>query len=220
MTEQQDFWKNKEWDQLKSNKKWETEAKMSTINLLKEFLSDVPRDIDVLDCGCNEGYTVGLLHELGFASISGIDVNSKAIKKASKMFPYDSFAITSIEELGGFSLLQQCPYDLTLHCSVLMHVHPDNLGDTMKAIYNLSGKYIFGKELSTLEPTNIGDKVGWKNQFWTRRFCNLWLELFPDLQIVKKRILPMISENNLETEVFLLDKTNHNRETKERRRSI
>ena len=221
MTEQQDFWKNKKWPQLHSNLNWEAETGIKTKKLLEEFLSDVPREIDILDCGCSAGYTIGLLHELGFASISGIDVNPIMIKKAEETFPYDSFSVTSIEDLGHYQLLQENPYDLVLHCSVLMHVHPDNLKEVMTAIYNLSGKYIFGKELSSSPPKDMGEiDPDWKNQFWTRRWCNTWLWHFPSLNIVKKEILPMTSPNNLETEVFLLDKTNYNRETKERRRSI
>jgi len=221
MTEQQDFWKSKEWNQQQSNKNWESEAQINTKDLLEQFLKDVPREIDVIDCGCNEGYIIGLLHELGFSSMSGIDVNSKAIKKAEQTFPFDSFLVSAIEDLGPMYLLVEVPYELVLHTSVLMHIHPDNLKKAMTILYNLSGKYIFGKELSTVEPKDMSEVAPkWKNQFWTRRFCDKWLELFPDLHVVKKRIIPMISPNNLETEVFLLEKPGDNKAIREGEGSI
>ena len=221
MTEQQDFWKDKEWDQLVSNERWEIQASIHTKNLLAEFLSDVPREIDILDCGCNKGYAVGLLHELGFAHISGIDVNLNVIDFVRIRFPYDSFCVMPIEDLLKHEILEQNPYGLVLHMSTLMHVHPNNLKKAMTAIYNVSDRYIFGKELSSAPPKDMGEvNPDWKNQFWTRRWCNTWLWHFPDLHVVKKRILPMISSNNLETEVFLLEKPTDSKTIREREGSI
>jgi len=92
------------------------------LELTKDFLDKLPRDISILELGCNRGNATRIIHDMGFTNVTGIDINMSAIEIVSKKFPEYMFIHRSIED---FPIVQQ--FDLVLTSGVLIHIHPDNL---------------------------------------------------------------------------------------------
>jgi SAM-dependent methyltransferase len=54
----------------------------SRAELNRRFLSGVPRDARVLEVGCNIGLQLGMLRELEFSNLYGIEIQHYAVKQA------------------------------------------------------------------------------------------------------------------------------------------
>jgi len=213
MNEQQEFWKGKhgnEWTErlltMKSAyQNWEADSGVKLKDLLQEFFHDIPKNSKIIEMGCGPGWVLKTLEELGYTKLHGIDINDNAIRVARKNHPKIRFSAGPLEAVTITHW-----YDTVLTSAFLIHIHPDNLDNTMKIIYNTANKYIFGRELSSTSPEECPienpNKRKWKNQYWTRRFKVKWLELFPDLKVVKYKLIPMMSKQYIQTEVYLLEK--------------
>jgi len=206
MTYQLDQWRGKfgdEWSVKDDYIQWEIESGLELkTDIMLEFLGTLPKNLSILDVGCNSGFMIKLLHEIGFKKITGIDINMSAIDKASKSFPKDKFMHGEIQDI------EDKKFDLVICSAILVHLHPDGLYSTMTKILKASNKYIFCKEMSTPQPTDIGEISSdkWTDMIWTRRWQRLWLRLFPDLKVIRQRLICPRVKNRLETEVFLLEK--------------
>ena len=122
------------------------------------FLGDLPRNIKILEAGCNIGLQLNLLREQGFRSLTGVDINEYAIKgtwflRASVLnipFPDDSF-------------------DLVFTSGVLIHISPKELPLAMSEICRVSKKYIWGYEYYADTSTEIIYRnhcdISWRNDF-------------------------------------------------------
>ena len=110
------------------------------IDVIKDFLSDIPKDSSVLEIGCSSGNFIQILKEVGFNDITGVEINKEAIARAIKRFPEFNFINKSIEDLDT-----NITYDLVITCGVLIHIK-DNLQNIIEKIQKLSNKYIFGNE--------------------------------------------------------------------------
>ncbi len=205
MTYQLDQWRGEfgdKWSVKDDYIQWEIESGIELkTDIIQEFLGDLPKTLSVLDIGCNVGFMIQLLHDVGFKKITGIDINMSAIAKAGFAFPHDTFIHGEIQDIDK-------KFDLVIHSAILVHIPPSKLDEAMKKIYDSCNRYIFGKEMSTPTPTDIGEisSAHWANMLWTRRFMRKWMTMFPDLKLVKSRLICPRIKNRLETEVFLLEK--------------
>jgi len=136
-------------------------------DILKDFLSKIPKDSTVLELGCNKGQTIGHLKELGFTEVTGIDINRSALKIAREEFPQFEFIESSIEDY-----FREQPFDLVITSGVLIHIHPNNLKGIIDKICLLSKKYIFGFEYYSREfqDTNYGGK----ELCWSGNYVNIF----------------------------------------------
>lgn len=212
MNEQQEFWSGKEGDTWTKRletiqsayNNWEADSGVKLKDLLQEFFSGIPKDSQILEVGCGPGWVLKTLQDLNFTKLRGLDINAKAIQLARETHKNIEFQNVSIEEYRN---IHTC--DLVVTSAFLIHIHPDNLEKVMEIIYDTSLRYIFGRELSSTSPENCpieGRKGKWENQYWTRRFKAKWLELYPDLKVVKYKLIPMMSKQYIQTEVYLLEK--------------
>lgn len=187
---------------------WEMDSKTKLKGLLESFLGDLGRLGTILEVGCNDGFVLKTLDDLGFKFLNGLDINTTAIENAKKNLPNAAFKCRPAEEF-----LSPHGFDLVLTSAFLIHIHPDNLIKVMDNIYKNSNRYIFGRELSTVKPIDQGEGgVGvWTDQYFTRRFKDLWLYLYPDLKVIKYELLQMQSKPptdknpGVQTEVYLLE---------------
>jgi len=183
---------------------WEQDAKIKLIDLMQEFFWDIPKDSRILECGCGPGWVLKTLQDLNFTNLIGCDINTLAIEIARETHKRMTFANTSIEtylKLNG-------TFDLIMTSVFLIHMHPKQLEDVMAKIYDRAEKYIFGRELSTATPEdNPGGSERFRGQYRTRRFKDKWLEMYPDLKVLKYKLIPMQSKIDwVTTEVYLLAK--------------
>jgi 2-polyprenyl-3-methyl-5-hydroxy-6-metoxy-1,4-benzoquinol methylase len=102
----------------------------SRLNLFFLFLQDltrrgvVERFGSALDIGCNAGAYVKIISELGFQSVTGVDLSADFIDRATAEFGSDpaiAFHVQNAEELRGEQL-----FDLILCTEVIEHtLHPE-----------------------------------------------------------------------------------------------
>ena len=82
-----------------------------------DFVRDLPLDLRVLDAGCGDGFFLGILRDLGFTNVIGLDISEVRAKECrdrgldARCLPLEQCA-----DLG--------PFDLVLLMDVLEHV-PD-----------------------------------------------------------------------------------------------
>ncbi len=216
LNKQQEFWAGEfgtTWATTRNTFKlaynaWEMDSKTKLKGLLERFIGGMSRMDTILEVGCNDGFVLKTLEDLGFQFLNGLDINKKSIENAQINLPDAAFKCTSVEDF-----ISPHGFDLVMTSALLIHIHPDNLAKVMDNIYE-NGHFIFGRELSTSEPIDqaLGGTGVWTNQYFTRRFKDLWLELHPDLKVIKYELIqmqskPPTSKNpGVQTEVYLLEK--------------
>ena len=216
MNKQQEFWAGEfgtTWATTRNTfndayKAWEMDSKTKLKSLLESFLGDLGRNITMLEVGCNDGFVLKTLDDLGFQFLNGLDINKKAIENAQINLPNSAFRCRRAEDF-----ISPHGFDLVMTSALLIHIHPDNLAKVMDNIYK-NGHFIFGRELSTSEPIDqaLGGTGVWTDQYFTRRFKDHWMFVYPDLKLIKYELLqmqskPPTSKNpGVQTEVYLLEK--------------
>ena len=76
----------------------------------------------VLDVGCGNGFTAGLLLDKGY-DVVGIDTSRDGIEIARDTYPQGRFEILSAETGNLLSLLNCQPFDLVVSTEVIEHVY-------------------------------------------------------------------------------------------------
>ncbi len=167
----------------------------------QEFLSDLPRDARILEIGANMGAQLAALQADGFTDLYGIDVNDYAIDKSKK-----TFAGLNIIKGNAFDLpFKDGYFDLAFTSVVLIHIHPADHEGVMREIYRVTRRFIWGYEYYAPVLTEINYR-GNSNVCWKMDFKQRYLDLFPDLRVVKAIDYPYLADNNRD-QMFLLEKT-------------
>ncbi|MBF0098676.1 MAG: methyltransferase domain-containing protein [Magnetococcales bacterium] len=84
--------------------------------------------------------------------------------------------------LGALPLADgQC--DMVFTCTVLIHVHPDQLEQAYRELYRVSNRYIVTIEYFADKPETIPYR-GHENMLFKRDFGGYWLDLYPDLRLL------------------------------------
>jgi|SRR3989338_2612188 len=171
----------------------------SRSKLNKEFLQNIKVN-NVLEVGCNIGNQLALLQKQGFKNLYGVDIYPEAVEQAK-------FHTKHINIIQGsaFDLPFKDRYaDLVFTAGVLIHINPKNLKKAMSEIYRSSKKYIWGYEY--YHPQHVAiDYQGNKDRLWKGDFCQMYLDSFPNLKVVKRKKLKYLDSNNAD-EMFLLKK--------------
>jgi len=144
MDHHQQFWKGLKGDEYtrKNLNFTNTQYKEFTrLEIIRQFFTDINRDLSIIELGCNRGNFIQVLLNMGFSNITGVDINEEAIRLARKRFAKLDFIRTSIENFDYYD-----KYDMVVTCGVLIHINPDNIPDVINRIKDMSKKYIFGCE--------------------------------------------------------------------------
>lgn len=173
---------------------------ISHYEIFSKFFNDLPRELEILEVGCNVGLNINILKKMDFQNLSGLDINKNALSIAKERYPDVIFYESSIE---SFNTKKR--FDLVFTMGVLIHIHPDLLSIVTKKIHNLSKNYIFGYEYFAehLTPLKYREKT---NLMWKGNYLKFYLEQFPNLSLIKEIYFPYI-EKNLKDIGFLLRKT-------------
>ena len=118
--------------------------------------------------------------------------------------------------LDGVNVLQGSGFDLPfrdnyfdLVCTngVLIHISPDDLPRIMSEMCRCSRRYIMGFEYYAKEMQNINYR-GNEGFLWKADYAQKFCDHLPNLQIVKKEIVPYVSETEQGNEdcLYLLEK--------------
>lgn len=205
MNEQQAFWAGEfgsKFENKNDRREWEVNTNTKFMPLVDSFFSLIAEQSSIIEYGCGDGVIIEILEYLGFKNITGVEINADKIKYLKRRFNDKyTFIHSSIEDCEAKK------FDVSVHSGLLIHINPIGLDSVMKKIYDNTNQYIFGVEVSTPQPEDLGDFTDeWKGKLWSRRWVKKWLSLYPDLEVVKHKIINSRVANQAETEVFLLRK--------------
>lgn len=141
-----------------------------------------------------------LLRELGFKNLYGIDVNNYAVELAKER-------AEGIQIIFGSALdipFKDKSFDLIFTWGLLIHIAPSNIKRVLQEICRCTKVFILGIEYFAEEHIQVNYR-GKKDLLWKANFSELYLSLFRDLEIVKKKKLAYLDSNSVD-EIFLLRK--------------
>lgn len=209
-TQQIDFWKGnfgkeytdrnshsiEDWDKFYLNIYGKTKIEMNS-----GFIGNLPKDMKMLEVGCNTGMQLNGFQRMGFKNIYGIELQPYAVEEAKKYTKN-----INIISGSGFDLpFKDSYFDLVCTNGVLIHISPDDLPKIMAEMYRCSKKYIFGFEYFAENVTEINYR-GHSNYLWKADYAALFMQQFPDLTLVKKEMYPYLDNPNNTDFMYLLEK--------------
>ena len=152
-----------------------------------------------MELGCNVGLNLGILENMGFNNLTGLEINSETIKLAKTRNPQITFINSSIEEYDS----ENEKFDLVFTAGVLIHINPKVLDLILNKIIKLTTRYIFGFEYFSEKLEEISYR-GNENVCWKRNFPSAYNKLLPEIKTVKEQ--KFYYKNNSCDIAFLLEK--------------
>jgi pseudaminic acid biosynthesis-associated methylase len=164
------------------------------------FLDVMPRSSKILEIGSNIGNQLAYLQKMGFKDLYGIEPQQYAVEFSKKRT-----AGINIIHADAFDVPFKDKYfDVVFTSGVLIHINPKDIVRALKEIYRCSKKYIWGFEYYSDKYTEVVYR-GNKNLLWKADFPRLYLDLFPDLKLVKIKFFKYPDDDNVDA-MFLLRK--------------
>lgn len=164
------------------------------------FLRDIPRDSSFLEVGCNSGNQLLLLQEMGYANLSGVELQPYALEVARQRLPGVTLKLGSALSLPH----EDSSFDVVFTSGVLIHISPGDLPRALDEIYRCSKEYIWGMEYHSPDVAEVNYR-GHNQLLWKMDYARRYLERFPDLELVAEQRLPYLENKNVDA-VFLLRK--------------
>ena len=168
---------------------------------IDEFLSDLELD-NILEVGSSVGNQLLLLQKKGFKNLYGIELNRYAVEKSKERTKGKGIDII---QGSAFDIPFKDAYFDLFTSGVLIHISPQDINDVLDEIYRCSKRYIWGSEYFSEDYIKV-DYRGHNELLWKTNFAKLYLDRFPDLQLVKERKYPYLEDKKLVDQVFLLKK--------------
>jgi pseudaminic acid biosynthesis-associated methylase len=173
---------------------------ITKIDMYKQFIPHLLKDSRILEVGSNTGMQLAGLQRLGFKQLYGIEIQADAVELSKKHVEY-----ANIINASGFDIPYKDNYfDMVFTSGVLIHIAPENLKAIMTEMVRCSRKYILGFEYYAKELQNINYR-GNEGFLWKADYCQLFLNYFPQLSLVKKEFYKYISDSNVDA-MYLLEK--------------
>ncbi|HSW93011.1 MAG TPA: class I SAM-dependent methyltransferase [Gammaproteobacteria bacterium] len=113
---------------------------LAPMESIKEFISLLPSNPEILDLGCGSGRDAKIFSEMG-ANVLGIDFCSNMINIARRHAPLARFEIMDIEEMN----LPESHYDGIWSTCSLGHIAKNEFQNVMDTVYSLlkNGGYFY-----------------------------------------------------------------------------
>lgn len=170
MNEQQKFWS---WEYADDYRKKNSEFNLELgIKGWAKMLDRAEDITSILECGSNIGRNINFLnHLLPTASKSIIEINADAFKIVTGLYSTsNSFNGTILD-----STFNGEKFDLVYTIGVLIHIHPEDLLNNMKKMFEHSSKYILIGEYFNRTPIMI-EYQGEKDRLFKSDFGKLFIE--------------------------------------------
>ena len=164
------------------------------------FLDKIDHSKKILEIGSNIGIQLLCLQKMGFKNLYGIEPQEYAVQLTKdrttniNIIKGDAFDVPFKDEF----------FDIVFTSGVLIHIHKQNIKKAIREIYRCSKRYIWGFEYYADKYTEILYR-GQKNLLWKANFPKIYMDTFPDLKIVKIKVLKYLENNNKDV-MFLLRK--------------
>jgi len=209
-TKQETFWGNQfgkvytdrnEWG---SDEEWDSTYLQtwghSKLDINNFVMKDLPRDIKILEVGCNQGFQLRGYQRMGFENLYGVELQAYAVEKSKKRF-----SNLNIVKGSGFDIpFKDGYFDLVCTNNVLIHIAPEDHFKFMSEIFRCSNGYIMGWEY--YNDTTI--EVNYRNNancMWKGDYASIYRSFFPSLSIVGHHIVKYTANDNIDA-IFLLKK--------------
>lgn len=175
------------------------------------FLNAIPRGARILEVGCNMGTQLLLLQQMGFTNLYGIEIQPYALDRAQERLPK-----AVLTEATAFAIpYPDVFFDLVFTSGVLIHIAPADLPTALREIHRSAKHWIWGFEYYAPEMTEVVYREH-KSLLWKSDYAHLYLEQFPDLELVCEERFRYVENDNLDTAFLLRRKHGHGRPTEER----
>jgi pseudaminic acid biosynthesis-associated methylase len=165
--------------------------------LTGQFLGSLDRSMRVLECGANVGVQLQLLEAMGFTRLYGLDVQHYAATQAPCRFPYTQGTVLALP-------YPDRAFGLVFTSGLLIHVAPRDTPQALAEIRRVSARYIWGHEYYA--PTF--QAIPWRGcatALWKGDYSRMFCAQFPDLHIVRSRLLGHKTLKHLDT-IYLLER--------------
>lgn len=209
-TVQEKFWNNEFGKAYTDRNEWENDqdwdetyvttwgyTKLDINNLV---MKDLPRDIKILEVGCNQGFQLRGYQRMGFENLYGVELQSYAVEKSKK-----KFSNLNIINGSGFDLpFKDGFFDLVCTNNVLIHISPNDHLKFMSEIFRCSNKHIMGWEYFNVNTIEVEYRNN-ANCMWKGDYASVYRGFFPSLSLVDQHIIKYRSNDNVDA-IFLLQK--------------
>ncbi|RYY57821.1 MAG: methyltransferase domain-containing protein [Chitinophagaceae bacterium] len=212
-TKQEDFWSESFGKEYSDRNSWQTDNEWdqfyienwgkTKLEINDTVLAGLPRDIKILEVGCNIGMQLKGFQRMGFKELYGIELQAYAVEKAKRVTEN-----INIIQGSGFDLpFRENYFDLVCTNGVLIHIAPVDHHRIMGEIHRVSKKYIMGWEYFSPNVVDINYR-GNPGYLWKADFAGIYLNSFSDLGEVKRTKFPYLTEKDKGNtdEIFLLSK--------------
>jgi pseudaminic acid biosynthesis-associated methylase len=166
----------------------------------EDFLRTIPKDATFLEVGCNAGNQLLLLQRMGYTNLSGIELQPYALEIARSRTCNISLAQGSALSIPH----GDASFDIVFTSNVLIHIAPENLPRAMDEIHRCARTFIWGMEYFAPSVTEVNYR-GHSQLLWKMDYAQRYLDQFEDLELIRERRLPYLSDSNVDT-LFLLKK--------------
>lgn len=185
----------KEWDNFYISTWGKTKLEMN-----QNLIGHLPKDIKILEVGCNIGLQLDGLQRMGFTNLYGIELQQYAVEKAKEY----TRNINLIQGSGFDIPFKDNYFDIVCTNGVLIHIAPENYKSIMGEMVRCSKKYVMGFEYFADEVTPISYR-GNKNYLWKANFAKLFIEESKNLKLVKEEFYKYLQSENIDC-MYLLEK--------------
>jgi pseudaminic acid biosynthesis-associated methylase len=209
-TVQEKFWNSEFGKEYTDRNKWGSDEEwdniyrdtwgLTKLEINDKVLHDMPRDIKILEVGCNYGAQLRGFQRMGFTNLYGVELQSYAVEESKK-----AYSGLNIITGSGFDLpFKDGFFDLVCTNGVLIHISPKDHHAFMKEMYRCTKKYIMGWEYYSEDPKELNYRDN-KGFMWKADYAEIYKMGFPDLELKKQHLVKYVATENHDT-IFLLAK--------------
>lgn len=175
---------------------------ISRTELNEEFLNGLGMD-RILEVGCNVGNQLLSLKEMGHTNLWGVEIQDYAVEIARKR----TIGVSVVKGSAFDIPYKDDFFDMVFTSGLLIHISPGDIDKVLDEMHRCTNKYLWGHEYYSPDGYQMINYRGEDGLLWKTDFANLFLDRFPDLRLVRKKILPYANNANLDI-IYLLEKNN------------
>ncbi|MBF0589252.1 MAG: methyltransferase domain-containing protein [Magnetococcales bacterium] len=135
----------------------------------------------ILEVGSNVGNNLRALRQVCGAELFALEPNQGARERLASDGVVDSEHIMNGH--AGAIEMDDGAVDLAFTSGVMIHIHPDHLGQACREIHRVTRRYVACIEYFSVEPEQIRYR-GHENVLFKRDFGGFWMDQHPDLQLI------------------------------------
>jgi len=164
------------------------------------FLGNFNRSIKILEVGSNVGTQLHGLQKIGFKNLYGIELQPYAVEISKQ----NTKNINIIQGSAFDIPFKDSYFNLVFTSGLLIHINPDDLNIALREIYRCTREYIWGFEYYADKYSEIPYR-GRRNLLWKADFVKLYQDEFKGLELVKKKRIKYLDNDNVDS-MFLIRK--------------